>query len=313
MPAPRESNWTQAYPLIEPQINAEGKHVWPFEPSFPIDVRHLIFDDVGEIRMRRHDYCELLLGSEGESVFGIQDRFVSIAPGDLLIMGTTLYHRPIPGKGAPSKAIVVYFLPELVFSGEAHGDAVQYLLPFMMQDDSFQHVIPARTGIPSRVLELIEQMRVELPPASPAARLYVKSCLKMILALLVRHYAGFFAARRAFDRKQRNIERLRPLFEFMDLHYHERISLAAAAALAHMSKSHFIRYFREVTAHPFAVYLNHFRVAKAQALLASSGKTMAEIAAAVGFCDQSHFTAVFRRFVHLTPLEYRRSVLNKDA
>ena len=34
-----KSTWEKEYSVVEPQINAEGVHVWPFDPSFPIDIR----------------------------------------------------------------------------------------------------------------------------------------------------------------------------------------------------------------------------------------------------------------------------------
>jgi AraC-like DNA-binding protein len=56
------------------------------------------------------------------------------------------------------------------------------------------------------------------------------------------------------------------------------------------------------------MYLNHFRIAKAQALLATTDKSISEIGEEVGFCDQSYFGLVFRRLVHLTPRDYRKSL-----
>jgi AraC-like DNA-binding protein len=74
-----------------------------------------------------------------------------------------------------------------------------------------------------------------------------------------------------------------------------------------MSTSYFMRFFREVTGESFHSYLNRFRVAKAQWLLASSATSISEVSREVGFCDQSHFTMVFRKLCQMTPLAYKRS------
>ena len=47
----RKLTWEKEYSVVEPQINAEGVHVWPFDPSFPIDIR--FFDLDGRRVVRR--------------------------------------------------------------------------------------------------------------------------------------------------------------------------------------------------------------------------------------------------------------------
>jgi AraC-like DNA-binding protein len=73
-----------------------------------------------------------------------------------------------------------------------------------------------------------------------------------------------------------------------------------------MSKAHFMRSFKQVTGHSFDTYLNHFRIAKAQVLLASTDKPISEVGRDVGFGDQSYFGLVFRRLIQVTPREYRK-------
>jgi AraC family transcriptional regulator len=62
---------------------------------------------------------------------------------------------------------------------------------------------------------------------------------------------------------------------------------------------------KQVTGLSLIAYLNQFRVSKAQALLETTDKSIAEIGQEVGFCDQSYFGSVFRRLLNTTPREYR--------
>jgi len=72
-----------------------------------------------------------------------------------------------------------------------------------------------------------------------------------------------------------------------------------------MSKSNFMRFFKQVTGEPFVAYLNRFRVAKAEALLSATDKSIAEVSNEVGFCDQSYFGLVFRNIVGVPPRQYK--------
>lgn len=71
--------------------------------------------------------------------------------------------------------------------------------------------------------------------------------------------------------------------------------------------------FKEVTGQSFVAYLNGYRVTKAQGLLASTDKPIAEISLEAGFCTQSYFGMVFRRVTGVTPLAYRLQSTGADA
>jgi transcriptional regulator GlxA family with amidase domain len=134
----------------------------------------------------------------------------------------------------------------------------------------------------------------------------VKTYLKMILVLVVNHYSAYLDVQETLQRTQRLLDRLAPLFEYLEEHYSEPVRVHDAAHVCAVSISHLMYFFREATGQSFLAYLNRFRVAKAQSLLISTEMPLAEISQATGFCDQSHFGQVFRKLVGLTPLTYRR-------
>ena len=53
-------------------------------------------------------------------------------------------------------------------------------------------------------------------------------------------------------------------------------------------------------------YLERLRVERAKEMIHSSDLPLVQIALAVGFADQSHFTRRFRRWVGCTPARYAR-------
>ncbi|MDX2029060.1 MAG: AraC family transcriptional regulator [Blastocatellia bacterium] len=302
--------WENAFLLIDPQINAEGVHVWPFDPAFPLDVRFYEWDKRHHIRMNRHDYFELFYLQAGELVCRVQEQEFQMRSGDLAVISSTQYHTirwPERKKAAGRvRAAVLYFLPELIRAADATGEDVEYLAPFLMQDAAFPHLIEGGTGIPAQIFDLIRRAHEELPAATARARLTIKTYLKMALILLVNHYADHQGTVDTFNRKQRAIGQLAPLFDFLEANYKEPVSVAKAAEVLHLSESHFMRLFKQVTGQSFVGYLNHFRVAKAEHLLATTDLSVAEVSMAVGFCDQSYFGLVFRSLIQMTPLQYKR-------
>jgi len=69
---------------------------------------------------------------------------------------------------------------------------------------------------------------------------------------------------------------------------------------------HFDRRFKEVTGLTPQQFLGRCRVDAACRLLRGGGAPLGEIALELGYCDQSAFTAQFRKRMGITPLRYRR-------
>jgi AraC-like DNA-binding protein len=290
--------------VVEPQINAEGIHVWPFDPAFPVDVRFLTSGLGHNVRKNRHDYFELGYLCTGSASLEIQDRSLPLDEGDLAVVGSTLYHRFECRADPPVTLAVLFFEPDLI-RADGGPDNAEYLTPFLLQDRQFPHVVSASTAIPNQVFELMQRIRAELPASTPRARLAVKTYLKMILILLVNQYASYAGTVETFQRQQRALERLRPLFEYLETHFGEPTQVHEAARICGMSESHFMSFFKRATGQSFMAYLNHCRIERAQALLALTDKSVSDISQEMGFCDQSYFGTVFRKLVGMTPAAYR--------
>lgn len=289
---------------MEPQINAEGIHVWPFDPAFPVDVRFMSSRLGHNVRKNRHDYFELAYLCGGSASLEIQDRSLPLDEGDLAVVGSTLYHRFECRAVPPFTLAVLFFEPDLI-RADGGPDNAEYLTPFLLQDRQFPHVVPASSAIPNQVFDLMQRIRAELPATTPRARLAVKTYLKMSLMLLVNQYASYAGTVETFQRQQRALERLRPLFEYLETHFGEPTQVHEAARICGMSESHFMSFFKRATGQSFMAYLNHCRIERAQALLALTDKSVSDISQEMGFCDQSYFGTVFRKLVGMTPAGYR--------
>jgi AraC-like DNA-binding protein len=76
------------------------------------------------------------------------------------------------------------------------------------------------------------------------------------------------------------------------------------AVLAGLNRAHLVRVFRRATGTTPHAYLIDRRVRAARRLLAR-GEAPAEVAAACGFCDQSHLNRAFKARLAVTPGLYR--------
>lgn len=94
--------------------------------------------------------------------------------------------------------------------------------------------------------------------------------------------------------------------ELMADNLHMDVSLSEIAQACNLSTSHFARAFKVSTGTTPYTWLQARRVDRARALLDDYEMSLAEIALACGFADQSHFTRVFASIAGTTPGAWRR-------
>lgn len=99
---------------------------------------------------------------------------------------------------------------------------------------------------------------------------------------------------------------LRRVREHIERSLSERIDMRGLAELARLSTCHFSRAFRQSVGVPPHRYVMARRIAVAAGLIEQTDRALTDIALAVGFSDQSHFTRAFARVRGETPGTYRR-------
>ena len=99
---------------------------------------------------------------------------------------------------------------------------------------------------------------------------------------------------------------LRLVVDYLHAQGADTIRLDEVARLAGVHPAHLNRVFRVQYGCSIGQYARRIRIDLAARELAQSRRSIAEIACATGFADQSHLSRVFTRVVGLTPGRYRR-------
>ncbi|AMA56305.1 helix-turn-helix domain-containing protein [Bradyrhizobium sp. CCGE-LA001] len=107
--------------------------------------------------------------------------------------------------------------------------------------------------------------------------------------------------------------RLRRIEDYVRTHFDHCISLSDLAGVAGLSRMHFAAQFRAATGYRPREYLLHQRIEQAKTLLLNSETSLAEVALAVGFCTQAHFSTVFKRITGNTPARWRCASRNAQV
>lgn len=97
--------------------------------------------------------------------------------------------------------------------------------------------------------------------------------------------------------------------DYMHAHFRADISLPELAAVAGLGRHHLTRSFSRAFGIAPHRHLTQLRLAEARRALAL-GRAIAEVAASVGFADQSHLNRRFKRAFGITPRQFQRAVTN---
>ena len=100
--------------------------------------------------------------------------------------------------------------------------------------------------------------------------------------------------------------RLGRALNYLRRHADENPGRDDIARLAGLSPSHFSREVRRVTGKTYSELLHNCHLDQARLLLIKSDKTIAEIAVACGFFDQSHLAKSFQKRYGCSPRQYRQ-------
>jgi AraC-like DNA-binding protein len=95
--------------------------------------------------------------------------------------------------------------------------------------------------------------------------------------------------------------------EYLDSHFHERITLDRLAELHDVSVTQLKRVFKEQTGTTIISYLTDHRMAAAKKLIAAHKMTFTEIAEAVGYDSIYYFSTQFKKQTGMTPTEYSKT------
>lgn len=293
---------------IAAQLDARRHYAMELHDEFPLSIKLFHYTSRRHTRGATwHERLELFLPLDGQVWFRMGEQEVTLQPGDLLVVDNLKLHHVVDFPGFDTRVIVVSFLPEFVYSLGSPTHDYAFLLPFYSKVERRPHVLrahdataPAAHGALRHLLDCYFNS-----PKRPFHQAGAKAFLLELLYHLATHFRGSEVLTWEFLRQRERSLRLKKLFDHISARPAEKLSVDAAAQLAGMSPSKFMKMFKQVAGMTLVAYVNHVRLANAARLLREGSLTIAEIADQTGFSDQSHFDKRFKRAFGRTPKEFR--------
>lgn len=122
---------------------------------------------------------------------------------------------------------------------------------------------------------------------------------------IVRGYSNKFTS----VLKQNDHELIEDALEYINNNFNKKLTLQGVANKLHISRNYLCHLFKVQTGYKFCEYINLQRVNRAKELIEENKKTLEFISFDCGFSSQSHFSTTFKKYVGLTPNEYKKTLI----
>ena len=93
--------------------------------------------------------------------------------------------------------------------------------------------------------------------------------------------------------------------DYIARHYTEEISITKVSSHINFSSTYFSRLFKKETGRSFVEYVTFVRLQRAVYLLRHSNHTIEKIAEELGFNTPNYFSNIFKKYITLSPSDYR--------
>lgn len=277
------------------------------QPSYFSDRGYVVFHAQGPRSaesLHPHFHAEYLLclqvhGSEACHVTGKLHHF---APGDLVLINPLQVHTGNTQGTAELEYISLYIDPELL------REIARGVTPTSEHQPEFTNIqIPSDPVVRAKFAALLQrcQTHVSGEPDSYGER---EALIHELIGHVLIHYSNLSEPRLLPTNRvrNRNVSRAIAFLHSRNPSDTKRLDLHALAAIAGLSKYHFLRQFRAAVGMTPGAYVRTLKLCHAAQMLRKSPTSISTVARAIGFCDHASFTRAFSRHLGMTPSRYQR-------
>jgi AraC-like DNA-binding protein len=188
--------------------------------------------------------------------------------------------------------------PDALLSWRAHP----LLLPFARGAAEPPHPLHVPAGDRQAWSAALRALDRELRERRDGYHEAVVAHLTVLLVAVAR-----LAADVAGNLRVRDEPRLAQVFEYIEAHYRDGISLKDVAAAVGLTPGHLTTVVRRKTGRTVQDWIHERRMAQARRLLVETDQTAAQVGLACGYGDPVYFSRGFRRAHDTTPLQWRQA------
>lgn len=257
----------------------------------------------GILKPHRHPQAmEILEIVGGKAVVGIGTATLPAETGDFFFVPADTMHRVESVEGNVTVRGVVFDTSILEVNMQSFDTEILYM--FYIQSKSHITAFRPSHAVYDVLAHYMQDSCDEYLGKDICYKLPIRANIYLMMTALLRHYCG---QKNEQERMiYHNVLRMRPILEHIEAHYKEKIYVDRLAEQMMVSPDYFTKMFRESIGKTPVEYINDLRIHRSLELLAEGESTMAEIAEETGFSNPNYFHKIFKQYMEMRPLAYRK-------
>lgn len=283
---------------------------WEFFKS-DLDITRVFVEKNYSTDMHEQEFYEINIITKGEGIHFIEENEMPAKLGDVFIIPPHVTHGYIGGDGFNvyhmllSDSFIRKFITDLqqlpnfftLFTAE----------PLMRTTSTTPLYLSINRENYQLINEILNQLLMYENSFDPISNLLRTNLCMVFISHLCRIYSENIAKDKIHDTSED--ESFMKSISYIHENYNKKITINDLCEIAHMSRSSYIRKFKEICKIPPSTYITQRRIESAKNMLANTSYSISEIAYRTGFYDTSHFTKTFELETNLTPANYRKQHL----
>lgn len=274
--------------------------------DFPFYIQYGFHE--GDCYLHGHeDFSELVIVLDGSAFQVVENDAYPIAKGDVFVLDKYTSHSYENAKNF--KICNIMFRPEVLFENLPHirqnvgFQALFILEPYYAKHHQFCSRFRLKLEDFSSIQKMLAEMIHEHTQKLEGWQTLLYGKFIQLCTILSRLYQ---------DSEQdhaNDVIKLATAVAYIEKNYCNDISLADLARMTGYSERQFNRLFKSAFSMAPSMYITNLRLQKAQLLLKNSSQPIGEISWSCGYSDQNYFSRIFKKYIGLTPTEYKQNAL----
>lgn len=261
------------------------------------------------IRWHWHPEIEMIYMLEGKVEAMVDEESIILSPGQGIFVNQNILHAFHRAEGYDAVFFSVVFHPAMIFGYGSAALSVKYLSTISENPNMKYLILQDNDPYTAPLIEHMKQIRHYYTTGEYGYELICKANICLMWNALLKvprdESSMVIKSKRIINDEQR----IKDAILYIEQHFTDPITLDDIARSIHISKSECCRCFQRVLRQTPFEYLLKYRIFHATKLIQHqdpSANNISNLAITVGFGNISYFNKVFKRYLHMTPTEYKK-------
>lgn len=253
-----------------------------------------------------HDGYEVLMMKRGNVGMQIEDRTITLQPGDIVLIPPYVFHFACQQSSDTYCHVVLNMKETVIQSLIARDESYRHITDVFYQTPDYHIHVNGST-----LRQLIDiACALEAASGSKAdaygANILSKSLLSIILVILNRQAASSVAPILPQTQAPSMPKVVTDVIHYVDQNLAGDLSVSGIAESVHLNSVYLTRLFRQYSGLSLQQYIIEKRLAEAKRML-RNGQSPTDVCYACGFNNYSNFSRTFTNHVKISPRQYQEN------